>query len=68
MGSLFAPKTPAMPVAPKAAPVAAAARASSTDVTDAQARNEDELRKRQGYASTIKAGETGMGGKSNVLG
>ena len=65
MGSLFAPTTPSQP---KAAPVAAAAKASSTDASDAKMRNEEELRKRQGYASTIKAGETGMGGKSNVLG
>ena len=69
MGSLFAPNMPSQPkAAPKAAPVAAAAKAASTDVTDAKMRNEEELRKRQGYASTIKAGETGMGGGSNVLG
>lgn len=65
MGSMFAPKPQAQP---KAAPVAAAAKASSTDVADAKMRNEEELRRRQGYASTIKAGETGMGGGSNVLG
>ena len=62
MGSIFKPK---VPKAPKAAPVEAVAQAASSDVNDVKSANEEELRKRKGFDSTIKAGETGG---SNVLG
>lgn len=54
------------PKPPKAAAVAAAPRQSAIDVTRAQYESAEELMRRRGALSTIRAGETGYA--SSVLG
>ncbi len=64
MGSIFSkPKIPE-PIAPPPAPVAAS---EDTAAKEAAAREAENIRKRKGYASTIKTSEQGLTAPPTVL-